>query len=54
LADYYQLQALSLAITAGISSYPNAVGVIESLGMWDVNAQPKKSWQVFTQQATQK
>jgi hypothetical protein len=54
LADYYQLQALSLAITAGISSYPNAVGVIESLGMWDVNAQPKKSWQMFTQQATQK
>ena len=53
LADYSPQEAASFATSIGMGGDAALVDVIQSLGMFNVNAEPKKSWQVFVRQAQQ-
>jgi hypothetical protein len=47
-ADYTVQTAQAIAASAGLGDRPLFVSFMESLGMFDVNGNPKPSWTVFT------
>lgn len=53
LADFSSDQAVAFGASVGFGGQAKFVSLAGSLGMFDVSANPKKSWQMFSQQALQ-